>query len=159
MATPRGELRAELDRRLLPALARLGFEGPSALAGNALLHEFRRRADPGTQVIRLQFDKHARPRFVLTFYEEPPEGFERLYRDGGTVLQGQLRPRPGGSAAAWFRTDPPWWSRLLRRPWPAAAELAEQCVALVPIIEAWWGAPAPSRHISVIAHRFPGHGR
>src|SRR6185436_9500792 len=92
MPSPRAALRAELTRQLVPALQALGFTGPKTIAGNGLLHEYRRSGDVGAQILTLQLEKHGRPRFLLTFCVEPAGGFDRLYmgliRFGGHLPKG-----------------------------------------------------------------------
>jgi hypothetical protein len=156
MPSPRAALRAELTRQLVPALQALGFTGPKTIAGNGLLHEYRRSGDVGAQILTLQLEKHGRPRFLLTFCVEPAGGFDRLYTSGGTVAQGRLCPRAGATTRHWFRVDPPFLRRILRLRRPAASEVVASCVALLPEVEAWWQTQSPSRHVSVLMHRFPG---
>lgn len=143
----------------MPALQALGFSGPATIAGNGLLHEYKRSGKAGAQVLTLQLEKHGRPRFLLTFCVEPPGGFDRLYADGGTVAQGRLCPRPGATTRHWFRVDQPFFRRILRLRSPEAREVVASCVALLPEVEAWWQTQSPSTHVSVLTHRFPGkHG-
>jgi len=157
MPTARTTLRNELTSQLVPALQALGFSGPRAISGNALVHEYKRSSAGGTQVVTLQLEKYGRPRFVLTFCVEPPGGFDRVYEEGGTVDQGRLHPRGAGPTTKyWFRVDPPFFKRILRLRIPAATEVVAHCVALLPEVEAWWQTRAASHHVSVLTHRFPG---
>jgi hypothetical protein len=156
MPTPRSLLRDELTRQLVPALQALGFTGPSAITGNRLLHEFRRPADAGTHTVTLQLEKYGLPRFILMLCIEPPEGFDHLVANGGTVAQGRLQPRPGATTRCWFRTDAGPLQRVRGRSGPAPAVVVAQCVALLPEVEAWWRDQAPSPHVSVLTHTFPG---
>jgi hypothetical protein len=65
MLTAKTKLREELTRKFLPALRSLNFKGPERIAGNGLIHEFRRSAGPVFHVLCVQFDRHRRPRFIL----------------------------------------------------------------------------------------------
>ena len=102
----RSALRRQLSERLLPELRRLGFTGPGQIAGNTLLHEFRRPSARGTDVLTVQMEKHGRPRFLLLLHVEPPEGMDALIARGGTVLAAAVQPRKGASSGRWFRADP-----------------------------------------------------
>ena len=156
LPTPRSLLRDELTKQLVPALRALGFTGPAAIGGSRLLHEFRRPGSTGTQTITLQLEKYGRPRFVLMLCVEPPEGFDHLVASGGTIAQGRLQPRAGATTGCWFRTDAGLVQRMLGRSGPAPAEVVAQCVALLPEVEAWWRDQAPSPHVTVLTHTFPG---
>lgn len=157
MSTARSELRLELTRALLPALRDLGFAGPEAISGNALLHDYRREAGSETHVLTVQLEKNGLPRFTLNLCIEPPEGFEVLVQRGGTIHKGRVQPRPGPSARTWFRTDPSFWKRIAGRARSAsAASVVAECVSLLPEIEAWWGNQANSPHIKVLVQSFPG---
>ena len=155
--TPRSKLRAALSERLVPALLSRGFEGPRAIAGNALLHEYRRRTPHGTHVITVQLEKHGLPRFLLSFYVEPAEGMAKISTDGGVVISGQLKPGPGGSSRSWFRADRSWWERvILRKHGTLEREAAGSCVSMLGEVDAWWSNQAPSAHISAWPVEYPG---
>ena len=159
MTTERSELRAAIDGHLLPALRQLGFEGPRVIAGNALLHEFRRSAGRKTHVLTVQFEKHGLPRFILNLAIEPPEGFESVIEGGGKIRQGRVKPRPGPSTRSWFRSDTPLWRRIIGAPSSTAASAVAACVALLPEMEAWWQTGAASPHITVLETHFKGGQR
>jgi hypothetical protein len=148
MSCVRAALREELSGRLVPELRRLGFDGPPRIAGNALLHEFRRPADPrGTDVLVLQMEKHGRPRFLLLVHVEPAEGMEAVMARGGTVIAGAITPRRGTSSRHWFRADPGLWRRWTGSPRTLEREAVDACMALLPEIEAWWSTQQPTQHI------------
>lgn len=150
MTTVRKRLRDEITSRLLPLLRERGFEGPDRIAGNATDHEFRRSAAAGTEVLTIQFEKYQRPRFIVNLWVEPPEGFEEVIRQGGTVVQARVTPRPGGSTADWFRADLPWWRRLFRDPATREREAVSQAIAVLPEMDAWWRDHQDSPHITTI---------
>jgi len=138
VTTARARLRAALSEQLVPVLLAKGFRGPSELKGNSLLHEYRRVTPQGTHVLTIQFEKYQRPRFVLGFYVEPPEGMKNLMRSGGTIIAAQLRTRPGATTHAWFRADRSWWERvILRRSDTLENEAVQLCLSLLPEVEAW----------------------
>src|SRR5881296_171896 len=103
MATARARLRAALSEKLVPVLLSNGYRGPSELKGNALVHEYRRSTSQGTQVLEIQFEKYQLPRFVINLYVEPPGGMQSLTRNGGKIVSGRLKARPGGTTRSWFR--------------------------------------------------------
>src|SRR5688500_2040040 len=149
MSCVRAALREQLSGRLLPELLRLGFEGPPRIAGNALLHEFRRAAGPrGTDVLVIQMEKHGRPRFLLLLHVGPPEGMDAVMARGGTVIAGSVTPRKGASSRHWFRADPGLWQRWTVSPRTLEREAVDACVALLPEIEAWWGERQATKHIT-----------
>jgi len=154
--TARSILRAELKSNLLPALRTIGFTGPNAISGNALLHDFKRPGSDGTHVLTVQLEKYGRPRFTLNLSIEPPEGFEILIHRGGAVRRGRVQPRRGATTRAWFRADPPLWKRLLGQGGSSPAQAVAACVALLPEVEAWWQTQVASPHITVVEHKFPG---
>ncbi len=155
--TARAALRDELSARLLPELRRLGFEGPARIAGNALVHEFSRRAGDERHVLTLQLEKRGLPRFVIRVSVEPPQGFEALTVQGGTVVSGFVRAKSGGSTRSWFRADPSWRERLLGRGGSGHVEAVNRCLELLPEIEAWWTHRKASAHIAVYDVVFPGN--
>lgn len=155
MTTSRSSLRSALSKELLPALGSLGFSGPSAISGNALLHEFKRSRN----IFTLQLEKHGLARFIVLLANEPAEGFQAVVERGGTVRQGQLKPLPGTSTTSWFRADPGLWQRLFAPSPPSALAAVATCVSFLPEVEAWWQTEAPSQHITVHEVVFPGQQR
>jgi len=146
-----------MTKRLVPELQSRGFNGPAAIAGSALLFEYKRPAEEGRQVLRIQLEKRGLPRFAVGFYVEPPEGMERIVAIGGVIISGTLKPRPGPSTTSWFRTDRSWWERLiLRRPPASESEVVEACAAMLEEVDAWWVTKRPSAHIQTWPTTFPG---
>ena len=156
MATARTSLRRELTERLLPELQKRGFAGPRAIAGNALLHDFKRPSGQRTHVLTVQLEKHGLPRFVINLTIEPPEGFNVLIERGGTVIHGRAQPRPGATTRSWFRADLPIWKKLLGLKTDDAAGAVSACLSLLPEIETWWETQACSKHIVALPVHFPG---
>jgi len=156
MSHVRSALRQQLSERLLPELRHLGFTGPARIAGNSLLHEFRRPGLRGTDVLTLQMEKHGRPRFLLRLHVEPPEGIEVLIARGGTVLTASVQPRKGASSRHWFRADPGLWERWTRSGRTDERAAVDACLALLPEIEAWWSTGEPSTHIATWPVTYPG---
>jgi hypothetical protein len=156
MSTARAALRDELSARLLPELRRLGFEGPARIAGNALTHEFVRRAGDERHVLTLQMEKRGLSRFVIGLAVEPAQGFAALTAQGGSVVSGQLRPGRSAGTRGWFRTDPTLWHRLRGARASRHTEAVSICLALLPEIEDWWRHQSVSPHIVVHTVRFPG---
>ncbi len=154
--TARAVLRDELSTRLLPELRRLGFAGPARIAGNAFVHEFSRRAGDERHLLTLQLEKRGLPRFVIRVCVEPPQGFEALTAQGGTVVSGFVRSTPGGSKRSWFRADPSWRERLFGRGGSGHIEAVNRCLERLPEIEAWWTHRKASAHIAVYNTVFPG---
>jgi hypothetical protein len=159
-ATTRARLIDGLTRDLVPLLLQAGFEGPASIRGNTLLHEYRRRAGNGTHVLTIQLEKRQRPRFLVLLHVEPPEGIEALTDAGGEITTGSLKPRPGPTSRSWFRADPPWWQRVFRATPPARArEAVEECVRLLPEVDAWWTRQTSSPHISSMVVKYAGNAR
>lgn len=156
MPTARALLRDELTARLLPALRSRGFEGPARIAGNALVHEFRRARGELTDVLSLQLEKNGLPRFLLNLHVAPAGGLDALIARGGNVVAAQVKHRPGPYTRSWFRADPTLWQRLSgsREATPAAAVNA--CLAVLPEVDAWWTTMSASTHVSVTTVRYPG---
>jgi len=126
-----------------------GYRGPSEIKGNALVHEYRRTAPRGTQVLQIQLDKRELPRFIINLYVEPSEGMQAVMRDGGTIISGRLKARAGATSRSWFRADRSWWERVvLRRSDTLENEAVQQCLSLLPEVDAWWDTQSASPHIS-----------
>ena len=158
--TARARLRAALSEDLVPALLAAGFKGPAAIRGNGLLHEYRRRTATGVQVLTIQLEKRQLPRFILLFHIEPEHGFERVIAEGGTVMAGCLKAKPGPSIRCWFRADRSWFERVvLRRTDTLEREAVRQCLAYLPEVEAWWSGQVSSRHIVSWPVTYAGAGR
>lgn len=155
--TARARLRSALSKRLVPLLISSGFEGPSSIAGNAILHEYRRRSSDGTQVLTIQLEKYQRPRFVINLHVEPFEGMEKLISRGGILATGRLKAKPGPWTRSWFRADRPWWQRVIFRRRDTLEEQAlDQCLSLLPEVEVWWGTRLPTAHIDSSQVTYPG---
>ncbi len=150
--SPRAKLRAALSQRLLPELARRGFVGPERLTGAGLVHEFRRARSGRLQLIRLQFHRWGRPRFVLNLQVEE-------FDPAGTTLQSRLpaaqaraTQRPGAFTRSWFRADRPWWQRLLGNTSTLEDKAVTAALAQLGSIEDWFQNPrpmAPLRNVQV----------
>jgi hypothetical protein len=148
VSTARARLRAVVSEKLVPVLLARGYQGPSELRGNVLVHEYRQATTQGTHVLEIQFEKYQRPRFAINLFVEPPGGMESLTRNGGTIISGRLKARPGATTASWFRADRSWWERvILRRSGTLENEAVELCLSLLPEVEAWWGTQRASPHI------------
>lgn len=159
LSTARSRLRAAVTGTLIPALRSLGFEGPASIDGQALLHEYRRASSRGTHVLVIQFEKYKRPRFVLNLHIDPPEGLEQLRAQGGTLVSGRVKAKPGPGLSSWFRADRPWWQRiLLQKHDTTENDAVAFCVSLLPEVEAWWTALSPSAHIDAWPVRYRGTG-
>jgi len=156
MPTARSSLRVELSESLIPSLQAIGFTGPSAISGNALLHKFKRPGSRGSQVVTVQLEKNGLPRFVLGLVVEPSEGFEAVRERGGIVRQGRVQPKRGKSTRAWFRADPEFWKRVIGKSASTEKQAVSACVALLPEVEAWWHTEASSEHITVFEMKYPG---
>jgi hypothetical protein len=148
MKSIRAASREQMNERLLPELRRLGFQGPSRIGGNRLLHELRRAGPRGTDVLTIQLEKYGLPRFVLGLHVEPPQGIEAVIARGGTVIAGSARPRKGPSTRHWFRADASLWQRLRGSGRTYEREAVDACIALLPEIEAWWAVQQPTKHIA-----------
>ena len=147
--TTRSQLREALSEELVPVLLSAGFTGPSKISGNSLLHEYRRTTANGVHVLTIQLEKNQLPRFLLNLHVEPHEGMERLMAEGGTVVAGCLKARPGPGLRSWFRADRSWWERIvLRRTDTLEREAVRLCLAYLPEVEAWWSSQTPSQHVS-----------
>ena len=149
--TARKRLREELSTRFVPLLRQRGFEGPARLAGNAVSHDFRRKAATGVQVLSIQFEKYQRPRCVLNLWVEPSEGIEEVLRRGGTVVQGRVTARPGSSTRDWFRADRPLWQRLLGNTSTREREAVSEVVALLDELDRFWESQAASPHVLIVS--------
>lgn len=152
-------LREQISKRLLPELCRMGFQGPSHITGNALLHEFKRVGPTGNEVLTIQMEKHGLPRFILGLYMEPPQGIEAVIAQGGTVISGQLKARKGASTKCWFRADPTLWQRIRGQSGTYEERAVNACIALLPELESWWVLQAPTEHIAAWPVTYPGKRR
>jgi hypothetical protein len=153
-------LREALSEELVPVLLTAGFDGPRKISGNSILHEYRRQTSSAVQVLSIQLEKNQRPRFILIFHQEPPEGIERIIAEGGTVLTGCLKAKRGPWLRNWFRADRPWWQRIvLRRTDTLERKAVRLCVAFLPEVEAWWMSQAPSPQIDCWPVKYPGTRR
>jgi hypothetical protein len=149
VSTARARLRAAISEKVVPVLLSKGYQGPSELKGNALVHEYRRSTPQGTHVLEIQFEKYQRPRFAINLYVEPPGGMESLTRNGGTITTGRLKARPGATTRSWFRADRSWWEQMiLRHSDTVENEAVELCLSLLPEVEAWWSSQRASPHIT-----------
>ncbi len=107
-------------------------------------------------MVTVQLEKRGLPRFILNLHVEPGDGFQRVWRRGGVVRQGRLKPKRGATTRAWFRADAPVWRRRLGRSVSRAAEVVAECVALLGEVDVWWETEAASDHITVLEHRLRG---
>jgi len=146
MLTVRARLRQEISDRLIPELRRRGFDGPSTISGNALLHEFKRQQGGVIQVLSVQFEKHGLPRFVINVHIEPPEGYDHVYAHGGTIPSGRVTPRPGPFTRSWFRADQSVLNRLLGAS-SREVDAVSEAIAVMNEIEGWWSEPRSTEHI------------
>jgi hypothetical protein len=155
--TARSKLRQALSEELVPVLLNRGFAGPAKIGGNSLLHEYRRTTESGVQVLSIQLEKNQLPRFVLNLHLEPKEGIERVIAEGGTVLAGCLKAKPGPWLRSWLRADRSWWQRvILGKTDTLEREAVRLCLASLPEVEAWWNTQAPSKHIMCWPVRYRG---
>jgi hypothetical protein len=149
----RTKLREQITQRLIPELKRRGFDGPGSITGNHPLHVLKRRREGATQVLTIQFEKHGRPRFVLDLCIEPENGFEHVYKHGGTIPIGRATPRGGALfSRSWFRADPPLLKRLMGLK-SREVEAVSEALAMLDELEAWWANPRPTTHIADISFR------
>ena len=155
--TARSKLRQALSEELVPVLLNYGFAGPSKIGGNSLSHEYRRTTASGVHVVSIQLEKNQLPRFVLNLHIEPHEGIERVIAEGGTVISGCLKAKPGPWLKSWFRADRSWWQQVvLRKTDTLEREAVRLCLAYLPEVEAWWDTQAPSQHITSWPVRYRG---
>ena len=152
------KIRSELDREFVPALLRLGFDGPDQLAGKSRQgYEYARATENGIQHLVIHFDKWKRPRFVLDFWVEPPDGVDALMQRGGTIFQARVRPGRLGDDKQWFRADRPWWQRLMGFSSSREQEAAAVALSLLPEIVRWLENPVErAPHINVMPSTFRG---
>ena len=69
--------------------------------------------------------------------------------EGGTVISGCLKAKPGPWLKSWFRADRSWWQQVvLRKTDTLEREAVRLCLAYLPEVEAWWDTQAPSQHIT-----------
>jgi hypothetical protein len=155
--TARSKLRQALSEELVPVLLNCGFAGPVKIGGNSLLHEYRRITERGVHVLSIQLEKNQLPRFVINLHIEPKEGIERVIAEGGTLIAGCLKAKPGPWLRSWFRADRSWWARVvLGKTDTVEREAVKLCLAYLPEVEAWWDRQAPSRHIMSWPVRYRG---
>jgi hypothetical protein len=154
--TLRGKVRQQLSDRLLPELRRRGFEGPSKIGGNGLLHEFKRRKGDVTHAFTIQFEKSGLPRFVINLHIEPAEGVQSILTRGGTIVSGRATPKPGRlTTRTWFRADQPVLRRLFGSK-SREAEAVSEVLAMIEEFEDWWSNPRPTEHIVDMSAKFLG---
>jgi len=148
-------LRAELKRRLYPALLQQGFLPDLRSAPTTIT--FRRTTATAVHVCDVQFEKYGSPRLVVNFGRCGPKGMichgEHVAAadvcPGQTLRSGRLTPRPGGSTAAWFRQDRGLLARLIGRPDRPAREVVSELLALLPEVEAFFADGAVGPHLRV----------
>ena len=139
----------------------MGFCVPSISFFNPLMYDFKFKREHGsvTHVLTVHLDRSGLPRFDLGLTMEP-EGVESLIGDGGSLLQARVQPRKGTTKRAWFRSDTPiLQEKVLGKFSSNEADAVASCISLLPEVEAWWDTQAPSEHITVIEHVFPGKHR
>jgi hypothetical protein len=154
--TLRGQLRDELRRRIVPRILEAGFAGPPAIAGNAILHAYRRVRGANHEAILVQLERSGLPRFILNL-ETATQPIDQLPGLGGTVWGARIKPRPGPFTRSWFRADPTMVQRLLRRQdghSPAAA--VDECLRMWPQIDAWWDSPSELAAMDLTVITYPG---
>jgi hypothetical protein len=154
--TLRAQLRDELSRRLVPRILEAGFDGPSAISGNAILHVYRRVRGSNHEAILVQLERSGLPRFILNI-ETAPHAPDQLPELGGTIRGARIKPRPGAFTRSWFRGDPTVVQRVLRskdRNSPVTA--VDECLRMWPQIEAWWDNPSGSTSMDSTVLTYPG---
>jgi hypothetical protein len=157
LVTTRSKLRQALSEEFVPVLLSCGFAGPAKIGGNSLLHEYRRTTENGVHVLSIQLEKNQLSRFILNLHIEPKEGIERVMAEGGSVISGCLKAKPGPWLKSWFRADRSWWQRVvLRKTDTMEREAVRLCIAYLPEVETWWNSQAPSQHIMSWPVRYRG---
>jgi len=153
----RAFLRDELSRRFIPYLRSSGFEedqhiskanGRSTFPFGALT----RKHGTVSDIIKIQFDKYKRPKFIINFRKDPPELLkERPFASGtGTVKETEafrLHPRPRSSG--WF-TMRTFFG--LRSPEASAKKVVDRLVSVFPEVESWFKDGTVGEHLRAIPY-------
>jgi hypothetical protein len=151
---PTSALRREIRRRVFPWATSRGFVASERDLPRLLA--FRRTSGTVVHMLEIQWDKYARPRFVVHFGTCPAEGLtirgehftpERIY---ATWLpdSGSLQPRRGTSTRSWFRQDTGIVARMMGGPrLRDAVEVVDELLALLPEVEAYWAHGVAGPHL------------
>jgi hypothetical protein len=157
---PTTDLRREIENRFIPAMTANGFACDVRHAPQFLT--FRRIAADSVYVADIQWDKYARPRFVVNFGKCGAAGViirgERIAPEDvfphSTPIWGRLLPGSGRTTAGWFRQDRPMLERIVtwsaRRP---PAEVVATLLALFPEVEEFWQSGQAGRHSRILPSR------
>ena len=147
MKTTRTILREALSEKLVPELKAQGFIGPEKIQGNGLFHEYKRKSDEETQHLAIQMEKRAKPRFVINISIEPKQGYDHMYKNGGTFLAARVQQSGGGSTLSWFRADYTIWEKIKRASHNKAILAIDSCLAILPEIDEWWSTQKSTTHV------------
>lgn len=153
----RGILREELSSRFIPYLQSIGFESTD----DSLRRDSRRIFPFGTlvrrhgttaDVIKIQFDKYSRPRFIVNFRREPTEIVHVRHIKSREVASSEsfrLHPKP--NSAGWFTMR----TFLGLHTVEACAErVVDQLMSLVPEIERWFNEETVGKHMRHLSRRY-----
>ena len=134
----RAFLRQELSQRFIPHLQSKGFAvAKDAAKGNGRssfpFGTFIREHGADADVIKIQFDKYSRPKFILNF----------SLRSGNDLVESfRLHPRPKSSA--WF-TMRTFFG--LRSAETCARQVVDQLMNLFPEVESWFKDRVVGKHL------------
>jgi hypothetical protein len=133
-------LREAVKRSFYPFAQQAGFE--QLKGGGANFTNFRRRSGDIVDVFEIQWDKYARPYFVINF------GQCTVHEEQNSHKPCRLQRKRGGSMSNWFNQRKPLWEairtgRLRYTP----DEVVNQLIAWFPEVEAWWASRAEGEHV------------
>lgn len=133
-------LRDEVKRTFYPFAARAGFE--RIKGGGPHFTYFRRASGDVIDLFDIQWDKYARPCFVINF------GQCALNAEQDCPKPCRLQRKQSGSMSSWFNLRRPLLEALRSgRLTYTPEEVVGQLVAWFPEVEAWWATRVQGRHV------------
>ena len=155
MKTARTLLREALSEKLVPEIKDRGFTGPEKISGNGLFHEYKRKSGGETHHLAIQMEKRAKPRFVIHLSIEPKDGYDYIYKNGGTFHEARVQQSEGGFTLSWFRADYTIWEKIKRASHNKAILAVDSCLSVLPEIDEWWSTRKSTTHIKDRSWSFP----
>jgi len=132
-------LREAVKSTFYPFAERAGFE---RLRGETHFTCFRRASDDNVDLFDIQWDKYARPYFVINF------GQCTLGAERDCYKPCRLQRKRNGSLSSWFNLRKPLLEALRSGQLKYTPdEVVSQLIAWFPEVEAWWATRAEGEHV------------
>ncbi|WP_425488022.1 DUF4304 domain-containing protein [Marilutibacter penaei] len=133
-------LREAVKSTFYPFAERAGFE--RLKGGGSQFTYFRRASDDLVDLFDIQWDKYARPYFVINFGQCTPDAEQDCYKPC------RLQRKRSGYLSSWFNLRKPLLAALRSGQLKYTPdEVVMQLITWFPEVEAWWATRAEGEHV------------